>query len=160
MLNINAISVNTILLGVAVLISNVGARHVIADLEHIQLLSHGHMCYLYVFCMAYITTRDALVALQITFLYATIRKLHPKPISSDDDTVDTVKIAKTVNTARATDMVNNASAVNNAETVVAETVVNGLSQTKPTLADAEIIGLKPETPWTDISNDEQEYILL
>ncbi len=90
MYNINALTntlAGTLAISVAILLSNIGARHIVADVEHIALFAHPYMCYVYVYCMAYIGTRDYIAALVIAMLYGVVKLLAgpkpPKPIQKE-----------------------------------------------------------------------------
>ena len=74
--------INTLAISIAILLSNIGARHVVADVEHISLFNNPYMCYVYVYCMAYIGTRNLLASLSIPVLYGIFKFFSgPKPKS-------------------------------------------------------------------------------
>jgi hypothetical protein len=70
----------TLAISTAILLSNIGARHIVADVEHIALFAHPYMCYVYVCSMAFIGTRNILASLYIAVIYGIIKFLAgPKP---------------------------------------------------------------------------------
>lgn len=74
----------TLAISTAILLSNIGARHIVADVEHIALFSYPCMCYVYVYCMAYIGTRDFVASFVIAVLYGIVKFMAgPKPIKEN-----------------------------------------------------------------------------
>ena len=62
---------NTVVVSMAIILSNIGARYIIADVDQKQnkLFAHHNMLYLYIFCMAYVGTRDPLMASVVSAMY-------------------------------------------------------------------------------------------
>lgn len=66
---------HALLVSGAIILSNIGARHVVEDLKDIEIFAHPYMLYVYIFCMAFIGTRDPYVSGGVAVLYATARAL-------------------------------------------------------------------------------------
>lgn len=65
------IKVDAIFLVIAVIISNIGTRYIMIDLheKHPNLLSHPAMRYIYMFCIAYMGSRDPVLSFGFMLLY-------------------------------------------------------------------------------------------
>ena len=66
-----SIGTGSIFLSMAIIISNIGSKYIHLDYtEHQQeLLSHQGLRVLYIYCMAFVGTRNVISALKITGLY-------------------------------------------------------------------------------------------
>ncbi len=60
-----------LLVGIAMVTTNIGARFLVNDMtkKREQLLTHPNMKYLYVFCMGFVATRNIVLAMIIVSLY-------------------------------------------------------------------------------------------
>ena len=58
------LNLESIIVVLCIILSNVGARYIIIELhqKHGQLFGHPKMKYLYIFCMAYLGSRDPLLS--------------------------------------------------------------------------------------------------
>jgi len=61
----------TLLVGIAMVTTNIGARYLVNDMtpKREKLLTHPNMKYLYVFCMGFVATRNPVLAIVIVALY-------------------------------------------------------------------------------------------
>lgn len=62
----------TLMFGIAMLLTNIGARYIMLDINHKRdkILGHPYMKYIYVYCMGMIGTRNFLLAGIITTIYS------------------------------------------------------------------------------------------
>lgn len=54
-----------------IILSNIGARYIMIDMHrrHEKLFSHPNMRYVYIFCMAYLGSRDPYLSFVAAFMY-------------------------------------------------------------------------------------------
>ena len=73
---IDATFVKSIIAVFAVIMSNIGARYVIDDVNnrHKTIMSHPNMCYLYIFCIAYTGANDVYLAITAAVLYGILTR--------------------------------------------------------------------------------------
>ena len=66
--------IDAIVVVFAIIMSNIGARYIIMDVQkrHEKLFAHPHMRYLYIFCMAYLGARNMYIAAGAAVAYAVL----------------------------------------------------------------------------------------
>lgn len=64
--------INALIVGLAMVTANLGARFLMLDMnkKRENLLSHPNMRYLYVFCMGFVSTRSYLLAGVVAMIYS------------------------------------------------------------------------------------------
>jgi hypothetical protein len=94
-----SLATNKIFIGVAMLMTNLGSRFIIADVGkyHDEILSNALVKKVTVFCMFFIATRDVMTSIMLTFAFVIILDglLNPK------SPFNILFLKKTINTSKA-----------------------------------------------------------
>lgn len=66
--------IGPIIVVLCVILSNIGARYILIDLDrkHGHIFGHPKMVYLYIFCMSYLGSRDPLLSLMMSLCYSLV----------------------------------------------------------------------------------------